>query len=237
MDWAAPPIELKLNLEEITTGISIRGLSFQGEIKSKGRRLVSEKLVGFQAIFQFGRSYLLNASVGDGAWALSWIVGGELQEQSGKLELDGNLYTRADRRKAAWLVRFSEIRRFGLFSTSVEAQIRHGLFDTSSQDRYRGSERQIREDFNLTPGRYRRPLSQLSSEAWRASCAIGLANGKKIFCFPHMDYLRPNFVDEYRHLWLEDTLTYLKKSGALVLFPAMLTPANDGLCDEVTSLT
>ena len=60
--------------------ISVSNLSFQGEIQNKGKRIVSEKIMSFSGNFQFGKSYLLNAPIGEGAWALSWIIGGELQE-------------------------------------------------------------------------------------------------------------------------------------------------------------
>jgi hypothetical protein len=98
------------------------------------------------------------------------------------------------------------------------------------------SHQEIIEKFGLTPARYSRKLSQLSNEGWSASCAIGFANGREIFCFPHLDYIGTTLIRDYRYLWFEDLINLLKSTGALVILPAELSEAANGLCDEVLYL-
>lgn len=113
----------------------------------------------------------------------------------------------------------------------MSSQIRHGLRTCHNQ--YLQSEAEIIERFKLTSERYHRPMRQLSHEAWRASCAIGLAQGKKIFCFPYMDH---KMIDEYHDLWLKEMIDLLRDSGALVLIPSVATQSSKKLCDEIISV-
>src|SRR5206468_947690 len=119
-----------------------------------------------------------------------------LNPNTGTIMRDGNLYNCDDRKQEVWCVHLSEIKRFGIWKNlTVRSQILHGLRIDNHQ--YLRSEKEVKERFRLTPERYNRPFSHISGEAWRASCAIGVAHGKKIFCFPRMQYLRPDFYEEF----------------------------------------
>ncbi len=214
--------------------LSLRNVSYKGTIYHRGRPLLSEEIERFDGEFQFGKSYLLNAPVGKGAWLLSWMIAGEFQPKQSEIELNRQPFSSEARKSEAWLVRFSEIKQFGFLEQSVKAQIRHGL--KNFKNPYLKSEREIIDRFKLSSERYDRPLRQLSSEGWRASCAIGLANGRHIFCFPHIEYLRPKLIEEYRYLWFEEMLNLLKSAGALVILPTAFTDEIAGLCDEVVTL-
>lgn len=181
----------------------------------------------FSYEFKFGRSYLITEAA-EGS-TLSWIIGGGLDPRTGQILLDGKSFDRFSRQRAAWLVRCAEIKRFGVFNQSVQAQIQHGLNTYPTL-----SHQDIIERFYLTPDRYRRKLSQLSNEAWRASCAIGFTNGRRIFCFPSVEN---SFLKEYGQLWLERLLAFLKSIGALILIPTQTATGITNLCDEIVSVS
>ena len=212
--------------------LSVDNVCFSGLVGYHQRRgeHVYEKLKSFSGTFTYGKSFLLDGEIGTGAWALSWIVGALVNPESGSIKLDSRPYTAEERKRATWCVRTSEIRNYIWSDQTVKWQIRHGLKNTRIQ--HLQSEQDIIEQFGLTPERYGRPFSTLSHEAWRASCAIGLANGRNIFCFP---YLPSNFVEENYHLWFETLIKVLKENNCLVLIPTKATKAIMTLCDEIVS--
>jgi ABC-type Na+ transport system ATPase subunit NatA len=212
--------------------LTVSEITFHSIVNRGALDLVTERLDSFSYDFSFGKSYLLDCDIGEGGWALSRIIGGLLEPNSGVIKRNGVLYLTRQRRKDVWCVRDSEIKRFGLFrNRSLKSQIQHGLRTVSNQ--YLKSEAEIISRFYLTPERYNRLLRQFSNEGWRASCAVGMAHGKKIFCFPH---LRQGFIGEYYLLWLKEMIDLLRDSDALILIPARLTPHADKLCDEVVLL-
>jgi hypothetical protein len=213
--------------------ISVNNLRYYGFVKTRGIGTVREILFNFTYEFAFGKSYLLDTQLGFGAWALSWIIGGALNEKYGAITRNGNPYTQKERAHESWLFEESEIRRFGLFrNQSVRFQIRHGLKQNRNHQSL--SEEEVMKRFRLTPERYDRALWQLSEETLNASCAIGYVNGKRIFCFPHMSYrFGHHFYDGAYQARLKRQIDFLKNSGALVLLPAVAIPRTSGLCDEV----
>ena len=181
----------------------------------------------FSHEFTFGKSYLLHSKPYRGASALSWIISGIVNQIYGQILLNGTDYPVEQRRQDSWYVRYDEIKKWGWFRQSVGAQIRFAL--KNNPNPILKTEAEIIEHFRLTPARLSRKLYQYSHEAWRASCAIGFALGRKIFCFPYLHYLSRDFKD----LWLKDMLDFLTANGALVLVPAFYDWETVGLCDEV----
>jgi hypothetical protein len=175
----------------------------------------------------FGKSYLLHAKPNRGAWGLSWLISGIVKPWVGQILLNGKDYPAEQRRQDSWCVRYEEIKRWGWLRQSVHAQIQYAL--KHNPNPILKTEQEIIQHFWLTPERLPRYLTQYSHEGWRASCAIGFALGKKIFCFPYLDYLSRDFKD----LWLKDMLDFLTSHGALVLVPAFYDWETVGLCDEV----
>jgi hypothetical protein len=205
-------------------------ISFQGTVdKLPGDESLSE----FTYTFKFGKSYLLNGLPGSGAAAISWLAGGAITPDSGTMYLNDVLIQPAQLRDISWLVRRDTVKQFGLFTRSVKSQIQRGLQKYPSSY----SVQDIKEHFKLTEDRYTRKLRQLSHEAWSASCAIGFAHAKKIFCFPHIDHYRPGLIREYRTLWLENNIQFLTDNGALVLCPAPLSEDARLLFDKIIHLT
>jgi ABC-type multidrug transport system ATPase subunit len=212
--------------------LSVHNLSFRGYCYPK-YKTAFETLTNFTYQFSFGKSYFLASEIGHGGWALSWIISGLLEPDEGLILLDSLPFTRQQRRKISWCVRRDQIKRFGLFQNmNLQEQIRHGLRTTP--DTYLKSEAEIIERFHLSEGRYKRLLRQFSNEGWRASCAVGLAHGKKLFCFPYVDY--PRVIEEHYPFLLKDVIDLLRDSGALVLIPGKWRPAGEELCDEVVEI-
>jgi ABC-type Na+ transport system ATPase subunit NatA len=215
--------------------LTVKNISFHGAVVPKVNYPTFETLTNFSHEFIFGRSYLLAGEGGQGGWALSWVIGGLLKPDSGETLRNGLTYERNDRQKDVWCVRYTEIKRFGIFrNMSLKAQIRYGLRTGRSQ--YLKSEQEIIDGFDLSEGRYNRLLRQFSYEGWRASCAAGLANGKQIFCFPRI-HNDSRFYEESYASHLRETIALLRTSGALVIVPADLIPYTENLCDEIVNMT
>jgi hypothetical protein len=181
--------------------------------------------------FAFGKSYLLDGWPWHGGHTLSWIIGGAFNEFKGKLLKNNLPYTIKERKKDAWRIRNSSIprRHFFFREPTVQAQILYGL--KTAIEPYFKTEKEFIERFHLSIERYQRPLRTFSGEGWRASAAIGLAIGRKIFCYP---YVRPDITNMYSPLFKE-TFEVLTDSGALVLFPTTAVGLfhPEGLCDEI----
>ena len=214
--------------------LTVKNISFHGAVVPNAQILTVETLSNFSHDFNFGKSYLLACKEGQGGWALSWIIGGQLKPNSGEVFRNDILYEIKDRQKDVWCVRHTEIKRFGIFrNMSLKAQIRYGLRTGRSQ--YLKSEQEIIDNFELSEGRYNRRLRQFSYEGWRASCAAGLANGKQIFCFPYI-HNDSRFYEESYASHLKETIALLRTSGALVLVPADLIQYTQTLCDEIVHM-
>jgi len=91
------------------------------------------------------------------------------------------------------------------------------------------TEEEIKQHFHLTNERYGRFLRQFSHEGWSASCAIGFAHGKRIFCFPTLEMA---LVDVSRRRFIH-LAQFLKSQNALVLFPQLPYVNMDGIVDEI----
>jgi hypothetical protein len=205
--------------------LAVNDLEYRGAIGNKDLHV---DLKSFTHTFTFGKSYGLTGTPKEIGWAVSMIISGRLEPQRGTIERDSKPYALAQRKKDVWYVRGSQIRRFRLIEQSVIQQIRFGLREYDGQQFK--SETEIIERFRLTPERYNRPLRTLSHEAWRASCAIGVANKRDVYCFP---FAKQSFVEEFYDLWLKEMIDLLITGGALVLIPTMKTLLIEDLCNEI----
>ncbi|GEM_PF-971780 len=208
---------MRLRLENVT---------FTKHTKINKRYWISGYIVNFSHDFEFGKSYLLTSLNEGQNEALAYLISGVVEAEYGSITLNDSPYTSEQRRKDAWLVRWDQIYRFGFFQQSPKNQIRHGIRKNPD---LMMTEMDIMRQFDLTPACYTRLLRQFSHEGWRAHCAIGFANGKRIFCFPSM-YLET--VDTIRYRFTK-TVEFLKSQGALILFPVLPYINMDGLVDEI----
>lgn len=204
-------------------------VSYEGAVKINQAWHIAPHIRDFSHEFVSGKAYHLASKNEDNSIAICWLICGMLKQQQGRVLCDGALVSSDQLRCRSWLVRSDEIKRFGMFSQSVKSQIKYGIQQGASEF----TEQDIIRRFKLTPERTNRHLHKLSSEAYSASSAIGLANGRKIFCFPP---LRKDFVEEYGDLWFKDIIRFLVHENALVLIPMPPTVNSHGICDEVVSI-
>jgi hypothetical protein len=202
----------------------------------RGYRQLPEHLHWFTGEFTFGKSYLLNAEIGKGAWALCWLIGGLLKPdlEAAQILLDGQPYPEKARQRDSWFIRQSEYQGFRASHRTLKSVIQQGLKTHPGPNV--PTEAQLIEQFRLTPGRYARKLRQFSHEGWSASGAISMALGRKIICFPYLEFVRPWLIEEYYELWLKAMIDALRDSGALVLVPGLAVGRAQTLCDEIVTL-
>jgi ABC-type dipeptide/oligopeptide/nickel transport system ATPase subunit len=184
-----------------------------------------ETLQKFSYTFSMGRSYLLSSEKGCGALALTWIIGGETEPNFGEVKLNGMPYPMNIRRHNTWCVRGDEIKRKLWRYKSTKEQIREALKGNS-----KFSEQDLIDVFRLRPELYERPVTQLSHEGHKSSCAIGVANGKMAYC---LRYLDAEIRFDLMPAWLIKTLTDL---GKLVLIPTKVETNTAHPCDEIIQL-
>lgn len=194
--------------------------------------VIIQSLSQFFHGFTFGKSFILESERYGCGETLNWIISGQIIEDSGLIQKNGAYFQKKDREREVWFVRESTVKpsRFWFREPSVRDQVRYGL--QKYNNNVFASEKEVMDFFHLTPERYQRPLRVLSTEKWRASCAIGFVNGKRIFCFPYMD---ARFITDYYGLWLKEMIDFLKNSGALVLIPTTITDTTKNLCDEIVT--
>ncbi len=224
--------------------LTLKFVSYYGLLDPKRRTGIHDLLHWFHYEFVFGRSYLLDAELGKGAWSLCWVIGGLLDPSEqrpgyGIILRNGVPYPQKQRQNDAWIVRHSEYMGFRASHKTTRMHIRDGLKNNPAP--YFRSEEEYIKHFRLSPkvvaGRpIRQLIGELGGEGWRASCAIGVAHGKKIFCFPYMEYVLPYSIEEYRDFGLKEMIGLLCDTGALVLVPAIARKGAETLCDEIVPL-
>lgn len=174
-----------------------------GEPKWRGREPLQEYLHWFTGEFTFGKSYLIDAELGKGAWALTWLIGGLLKPDLdvAQILLDGQPYPEEARLRDTWFIRRSEVLTFRGSHRTLKNWIQRDL--KAHPGPVVPTEAELIERFKLTSERFDRKVRQFSHEGWRASAAIGAAFGKKIICFPYVEFCRPWLIEEYYDLWLK----------------------------------
>lgn len=75
--------------------------------------------------------------------------------------------------------------------------------------------RTVQNIFNLSDERIDRNIEYVSGERWKASAAIGFANGKKIFCYP---WFNSKDIDQLEGQLL-NTVKSLLDFGCIVIMP------------------
>jgi energy-coupling factor transporter ATP-binding protein EcfA2 len=203
----------------------VENIEYSGPV---GGRHTSETLQRFSYEFEFGYSYGIQAPYGFGSWALCWLLAGAIVPEHGRIFLNSKQLDAKQLRQLSWLVYYDEIKRFGFLRQSVQAQLhahRSNINETS-----------IIEKFYLVPERIDRSIWHIGSEIWRASCAIGYAQGRRIFCFPHIGFFRADLINEYRFLWLERVINVLKATNALILLPSVFQGDDASLMNKVIKL-
>lgn len=156
-----------------------------------------------------GRIYGIISEYEQGCMYLSYLLGGRVDFDGLRIFVDEKEVRRQDLERLSWNLEPSGERcRNAVVRKAIEKAIRkNGLKDSFSD---------IQERFFLTPPRQDRKLAQLSGERWRASAALGYAEGKRIFYAPYKSSV---FYYQMCQSGLLKALRELTDSGAIVLLP------------------
>ncbi len=156
-----------------------------------------------------GKIYALVGEHGQGNMYLSYLLGGKVDFGNLSLFCNDTEISQNDLDAASWNLEPSkELYKNYTVRKSIEKAIKKNSLKVSFED--------IAESFLLTEPRYDRKLHALSGERWRASAALGYAEGRKIFYAP---YMTSGF---YHHMCISGLVKVLREltdSGAIVVLP------------------
>lgn len=215
--------------------IDVKQLSYFGAIRGRHRILSVEPLYDFNARFLFGRSYVLNSYPTDGGCAVSWLISGHHKPHQGQILFNQRKVKRAFLKQLSWRISASVITRLGR-EASLETQLRNGIDRGYSVPQWTFEEYQ--QQFALDPRTLSQKLTHISGNHIHCSCAVGLANGRRIFCFPYFTTWRMNMIDDYKYrvVPLEALIKLLTSLNCLVILSMLMQPRFAGLCDEVIDM-
>lgn len=157
--------------------------------------------------------YVVECDCFDGGWALSILLTGRDDVDRGDILVNNDKVSSESLRKtySCMVGDESELRRFGFMHMTIKEQIKYGVRRRRS---YGNSYDQIVEKFSLSDSVLNRRIVNVGTERWRASMAIGYANGKIIYCLPWMNAQGFKSIN----CWSE-CLPLLVSSGAIVIIP------------------
>jgi len=99
--------------------------------------------------------------------------------------------------------------------------------ESSLSSRYSVDE--LMDLFELAPSRMDRTIKFISNERWNASTAIGLANGKRIFCFPWLEDSVKIIIRERLRLCSE----IIENNKCMMIIPVQSASIVEDFVDEI----
>ncbi|WP_084783439.1 ATP-binding cassette domain-containing protein [Paenibacillus sp. FJAT-26967] len=161
--------------------------------------------------FNSGKIYGVIGECGSGGWALSYCLSGKVKAQHGEIVIN---QSRVDQNQiinyGSYVGEGTSSRMF-FKERTVRQQIKQGLERRNSKYTFQ----EIVDLFELSSSRLNRSLRYISNERWNASIAIGLANGKSIFCFP---WLSTGWIQSIQGR-INTCARILKDRGAIIIIP------------------
>ena len=183
--------------------------------------------------FHSGNLYGLIAEFGNGGAAFSCGLTGNTNFYEGKVYIDDKEKSINDLKKESWYIGddLYEYKSKGLFGCkpilkkkTIKEQIEHGISNKNREmDFYT-----IQREFDISNERINRNIEFVSGERWKASAAIGFANGKQIFCYPWMNSKDVEHLEEQ----LTKTIKYLIDSECIVIIPTTKEENIKKICKE-----
>lgn len=138
-----------------------------------------DSLKHFSYYFTPGKTYGLVCNVGEGGWALSYLLSGREQKFSGWITINGKKMERGTLDSYGWYV--GEGIQSSTLWYNKKLTIREQLELGTTKEH---SVNELIRVLELAPSRLDREIRHISNERWNASIAIGLAHEKQVFCFP-----------------------------------------------------
>ncbi|WP_405116037.1 hypothetical protein MHH28_14510 [Paenibacillus sp. FSL K6-1217] len=207
-----------LDLEDVSISCKPTMLNFESK---------KDSLKHFSYRFTSGKTYAIENNIGEGGWALSYLLSGREQRYSGDIIIDGNKIERDKLNIYGWYVGEGIQSKVPLYkkSLTVREQLelgtskRHGVKD-------------LIDAFELAPSRLDREIKHISNERWNASIAIGLAHEKQVFCFPWLnDMWKEALIARLAHC-----SKLLKQYNCIFLIPVQSLTNIESCIDEVVYL-
>lgn len=159
--------------------------------------------------FESGNIYALVGEHGQGCMYLSYLLGGKIDFGNLKISMNGNEIRKTDLEFISWNLEPIED-RYG--NKVVKKSIEKALDRNKSKESFSD----IQDKFLLTQERFGIKFKWLSGERWRASAALGYAEGRRIFYAP---YKTSDFYYQMCQSGLLKALRELTDAGAMVLLP------------------
>ena len=183
--------------------------------------------------FYGGNLYGIIGEFGNGGAALSCGITGNTNFNEGKIFIDDIEKSIEYLIGCSWYVG-NDLYKYnskGIFARkpllmkkTIKEQIEYGVRNMKQElDTYT-----IQKIFNISNERVDRNIEYVSGERWKASAAIGYANGKKIFCYP---WLNSRDIEHLKEQ-LTNTVKYLLDVGCIVLLPTTKEENIKKICEK-----
>lgn len=163
--------------------------------------------------FHVGNLYGIIGEFGNGGAALSCGITGNTGFYEGKVYIDDQERSMEYIIKNSWYVGLdlNATKRFFKKKQTIRQQIEYGVQNINQEFNIE----KIQNIFNISNERINRNIEFVSGERWKASVAIGYANGRKVFCYPWMNSRDIDYLKEQ----LMNTIKYLINSDCIVIIP------------------
>ena len=163
--------------------------------------------------FHAGNLYGVIGEFGNGGAALSCGITGNTDYYEGRVYIDNQESSMEYIIENSWYVGLDLKNTGKLFKKkqTIRQQIEYGIHNFKQES----DVGKIQSIFNISEERIDRSIKYVSGERWKASAAIGYANGRKIFCYPWMNSRDIEHLKEQ----LFDVIKYLTDSGCIVIIP------------------
>lgn len=205
--------------------LDLKDVSFTCRPSMLNFESIHENLSRFSCKFHMGNAYAIVSEPGKGGWALSYLLAGRARNYKGNIYLDRELANSHMLLSYGWYVGegLQDKNMFGLHrNMTIREQLASCDLSDYTMDK-------LIDLFELSSSRLDRPMKFISNERWNASTAIGLANGKQIFCFPLLD---DTWKDAIK-VRLRHCSEILKQNNCLVIIPSPSLHIIEDFVDEV----
>ena len=206
--------------------IRLDDFSVGGECDLFHRGKVCDYLRRSSFEFHIGNLYGIIGEFGCGGASLSCGMTGNIDYDEGKVYIDDQESPLEHVIENSWYVGMDldNRKRFIKKRQTVRQQIEYGVHNTEQG----GDAKRIQDIFRISEERIDRNIKYVSGERWKASAAIGYANGRRIFCYPWMNSRDVELLKEQ----LSYVVDYLIHSDCIVIFPTTKEDNIKKICSE-----
>jgi ABC-type glutathione transport system ATPase component len=214
----------------VIEGLQLKNVSVRCKPSILGIDSKVDKLINFSHNFCNSTVYGVISNPGEGAGALSYTLAGKAKLSSGDIVAgDNEKWDMKRLRQHSCYVGDILYKRnkWGLkYYPTVEQLLEEDVVLPKP------SINNLVEQLELSPTRMNRPLHLISNERWNATVAIGLAQGKSIFCFP---FLNKDWKESLI-VRLETCSSILKNHQCITIVPSDSEYILTNIVDEVVNL-